>query len=124
MAQTKQTPRTGVYEKLDVVPKDNKPEEEDDAPKGPSFEDDVNKTNKLGKKTNSKYKLDDKIDSGDDSNDDYVEGDEGSKKFLSEGHTEEEDSRNSQVDYQGDEDMSRAAGLLVLSTSESNNNNK
>eukprot|EP00957_Ditylum_brightwellii_P102088 7781561-Ditylum_brightwellii.AAC.1 len=33
-------------------------------------------------------------------------------------------SRNSQVDNQGEEDISRASGLLVLSTLESDNNNK
>eukprot|EP00957_Ditylum_brightwellii_P074351 5649087-Ditylum_brightwellii.AAC.1 len=33
-------------------------------------------------------------------------------------------SKNSQVDHQGDEDMSRAAGLLMSSTSESDNNNE
>eukprot|EP00957_Ditylum_brightwellii_P044181 3352608-Ditylum_brightwellii.AAC.1 len=33
-------------------------------------------------------------------------------------------SRNSQVDHQGEEDMPRAASLLVLSTSETDNNNK
>eukprot|EP00957_Ditylum_brightwellii_P054473 4127215-Ditylum_brightwellii.AAC.1 len=79
MAQTKQTPRTGLYEKLVIEPKDDKPEEDDDAPKGLLFEgvqhslrlkkqnpsDDMNKKHKLGK-------LDDKIDSGDGSDDDYV----------------------------------------------------
>eukprot|EP00957_Ditylum_brightwellii_P014485 1091157-Ditylum_brightwellii.AAC.1 len=33
-------------------------------------------------------------------------------------------SRNSQIDHQGEEGMSRAAGLAVLSTLESDNNNK
>eukprot|EP00957_Ditylum_brightwellii_P117559 8965925-Ditylum_brightwellii.AAC.1 len=131
MAQTKQTPRTVVYEKLVIAPKDNKPEKDDNAPEGLSFEgvqhslrikkqnlsDDVNKTNKLGK-------LDNKIDSGGNSNEDYGGGDEGSRKSSSESPTEEEVSRNSQVDRQGDEDMSKTAGLLVLSTSESANNNE
>eukprot|EP00957_Ditylum_brightwellii_P181812 13850534-Ditylum_brightwellii.AAC.1 len=75
MAQTKQTPRTGSYERLDIGPKDNKATEEDDAPKGinkQNLPDDVKETDKLGKKTDSKYKLDNKIDSGDNSDDSHV----------------------------------------------------
>eukprot|EP00957_Ditylum_brightwellii_P176118 13410683-Ditylum_brightwellii.AAC.1 len=142
MAEIKQTPRTGVYERLDVAPKDNDTEEDDNALKGSVFDgvrhslrikkknlsEDVKETNKLGKKTNIKYKLDDKIDGGDNSNESNVEGGEGSRKSSVEGNTEEEDmassSRNSKVDHQGEEYMSRTAGSLVLCTSESDNNNK
>eukprot|EP00957_Ditylum_brightwellii_P200819 15307827-Ditylum_brightwellii.AAC.1 len=88
----------------------------------------MKETNQVGKKINSKYKLDDKIDSGDNSDDSYIKGDEGSRKSSVEGKTEEEDmacsSRKSQVDHQGEEDMTRAASLLVSSASESDNNNK
>eukprot|EP00957_Ditylum_brightwellii_P060985 4629440-Ditylum_brightwellii.AAC.1 len=89
MARTKQTPRLEAYERLDAAPKDDKPKEDDNVPKGSSFDDvhqslriiqnlsdDMKKTNKLGKKTDSKYEFDDKNAGRENSEESYVKDDE------------------------------------------------
>eukprot|EP00957_Ditylum_brightwellii_P079622 6054441-Ditylum_brightwellii.AAC.1 len=80
MAQNKHTPRTGADERLGIVPKDNKAEEEDYVPTGinqQNLPDDVKETNKLEKKTKSECN--------------YVKGDEGSRKSSIEDNTKVEE---------------------------------